>query len=246
MQVSRDGFLLQNRDLLRSIVTDIRANDDADTIDDRVGSRVSIIPADAQAEEITIRVLVNAIVAVSKGADLDNILSLLAAASNGAAIGALGTGLTPTALKAVNDLGEASVFTLKRIMAETIAQGNKQIIAPVEGVDLGAQGKAKIQMSGTVNGWAVTTDTDIDEIANFSYHCLLLNNRSAASETENVGKQAQIPLVNSVQEISADVRSKEFSAFLDMGYNLKTDGAFTHDTVSLVQIADATIVLKYV
>lgn len=246
MQVSRKEFLVQNRDLLRSIVTDIRANDNATTIDDRVGTRVSIVPDDAQAEEITINVAINAIIAVSKGADLGNILSLLVAASSGAALGGIGTGFSPTAMKAAADFGDVTVNTLKHIMSETIAQGDKQIIVPVTGVDLGTQNKAKIKVSGTVTGWAVTTDTDNDEIAKFRYSCLLLNNRSTEIETSNVGTQSQMPFVRTPTEITDEVRTKEFSAFLEMGYNVKTDGAFTHDTVSLVQISTATIVLEYV
>lgn len=245
MQISKKEVIQQNADLMRGIVTDIRPGDDLATLVNRVGSRVTVTPDDAQAEEVTVTIAMNAVAAVSKGADLGNILSLLNAATNGSVL-ALGTGFTTGGLAAVPDLADATVRTLSKIMTKVQSQDNARVIIPVKKIDRSIFGGNDVEMSATVTGWTVTTDWDSDEIANFSYKCALLNRYSSPAETVNVGTQSQKRINGDLVKTSVDLTTDSMAGIFDMDWNLSTDGAFTHDTISTVQIANITLVFKYV
>ena len=244
MKVSRDKVIERNLSLLRKIVPDIRVGDSAQVLSNRIGDRVVVTPDNPPnpEEQTTIVINLDSVMAVSKGANLDEIVNLLSVAANGS-FAALGTSLAGT-MQAADGLAGASVNTLKRIMSTTQEQNNISILVPVTDIQH-SNGSIDMKVEASLEGWTRTNDWDSDEIANLSFHAQLLNEAGNPVTTKNVGKSSQIPLTSDVSAVTKRVSTGETLAQVEIGWQLSTDGAFTHDTISLVQLAALTITLTY-
>ncbi|UCH75042.1 MAG: hypothetical protein JSU82_04125 [Rhodospirillales bacterium] len=244
MQISKRDVIDKNKAMLSDIVPDIRPGDDLNLIVNRVGDRVVVSPDNAQAEEITVTFHIDAAMAVSKGAELDNIASLLNLATNGQ-VQALGTNLAGS-ISAGAGVAGATLQTLKKIMDTVRDEGNLRLQVEMTGINFPAGGSVDVDVSATVTGWTVTTDWDADEQANFSHIAKLLAASGQRIKSDNVGTSSQIRMNGTASVAQSQVSTDTALAILDMDWNLKTDGAFTHDTISLIQIADVTMVFRYV
>lgn len=243
MKVTRSRVIQDNITLLSKLIGEIRTGDALTLIADRVGDRVKVMPDDVETEEVTIVFDMNCLMAVSKGASLDDVVNLLSVGANGA-VGAVGTGLAGAMQAANGGIAGATAQTLGEIMHTEQSQNNVSLIVPVTDIDVDA-GAVNVRVDATMEGWTRTTDWDVDEIANLTYHAQLLNQPGGRIKTENVGTSRQIPVNSSVSSITRPVSASETLAQVDIAWNLSTDGAFTHDTISLIQIATATVVVKY-
>lgn len=241
MKVSRSEILSKNDSLIRSIIPDIRQGDTAELIGTRVGGRVTVSSDNISVRELTVGIRLNSVISVTKGATMEEITSLInTAVGSGAAFGALGTSLKSGLVPAAGVAG-ATVRTLKTIMTTQQSEDTLRLLIPVR--DLAGEG-TKLNMSTSITGWTRTTDWDTDEIANFSHTSVISGKRSLPVKTENVGKEAQIQLKNEFSDVSDIVFAPAVDCFVDMAWNLKTDGAFSHDTISLIQVADLTVELE--
>ena len=243
MKVSRLDVIDQNRSLVFGFVPNIQSGDALQLIGDRAHDKVVVTPDNLKTEEVTVTFRLDAVMAVSDGTDLEDLVNLLHASVNGS-IGALGTGLAG-GLKAGDGIAGATVQTLKQIMTTPGAQNNITILVRVTDIDV-SNPPVRISVSSSVAGWTRTTDTDSDEIANLTFKSKLLAKSGNTVETTNVGTSSQIELNKGSSDVVVDVSSSEVQAVLEIGWNLLTDGAFTHDTISLIQIATASMVIKYV
>lgn len=248
MKVSRLDVIDQNRSLVFGFVPDIQTGDALDLIGQRAGDRIVVVPDNPPnpVEETTVTFRLNAVMAVSDGADLEDVNNLLHATVNGT-IGALGTGLAG-AMKAADGLADATVDTLGKIMSTPGNQGNITILVRVTDIKPPAPPAEplKISVSGSVEGWTRTTDTDSDEVATISHKAKILTAIGTAITTKNIGKSSQIPIDATMSEAISPVSTTEVQAVLEIGWKLLTDGAITHDTISLIQISTITLVIKYV
>ncbi len=242
MRVKKSQVIQDNLPLIMGFVSDIRASDPIDVLVDRVGQRITVSPDDAPAEEVTVVFDVNAAMAVSKGADLKNIGSLLNAVTQGN-ISGLGTGLQ-SGMAAGAGIGGATIDTVTNIMKTTGDQGNANFKVEMNEIDI-ANPPVKISVSSTVTGWTVTTDTDGDEKAVVSYTSKLLSAAGDKISTDNVGTSSQLPIISKDSTAVAKLSTATALGLCFLEWNLNTDGAFTHDTVSLIQLASISMVLKY-
>ncbi|MDD9912811.1 MAG: hypothetical protein OXR68_06810 [Alphaproteobacteria bacterium] len=243
MKISKNDVITQNLSLIRGFVSDIRTGDDINVVADRVGDRVTVSPNNSPAKEITVVFKLEAAMAVSKGAELDEITSLINSVTHGG-IMALGTGFTAGGLTAGQGIAGATVNTLTRIMNAQFSQDNVHFQVEIKEIGANGEQPKDVSVTATVEGWTVTTDWDSDEIANVSYQAELLNKSGATIKTENVGKSKQMPIASTNSTAKDTLKTDTALARLDLGWNLKTDGAFTHDTISLIQIDSITLVIR--
>lgn len=245
MKTSRTKILEANRTLFTKIVADIRSGDPAALMADRAGSRLTVTPDDPPNpdEQTTVIVMLDSVMAVTKGANLNEIIALLSMVPDGA-FAALGTSLKG-AMAAGAGLAEASVATLNRIMATQQSQDNLKLLIPITDIPQTSP-PIKLKVDATVEGWTRTNDWDGDEIANFTYHAELLSDAGNKVETTNLGTERQVPIDSTISTITKPIAATETIVAVDLGWNLSTDGAFTHDSISLVQLSSLSVTLTYV
>ncbi|MCV2881295.1 hypothetical protein [Actibacterium sp. XHP0104] len=267
MKITKQDIIQENLNLFKKIVPDIRDGDTIDLVTGRVGSRLTVVPENRDAKEITVTITLDAVIAVSQGATLGQVIDLLVEHVP-AGIAALGTNLGGQ-MAAAASIGQASADILKKIMEKSNSQGNAQIKIPVTNLKTTDIDKARIEketrdeaervrreqgdadaqvsvkLTVDMNGWTVTTDTNPDEEkANVWYQGKLPDQQTDVMETKNEGLEAQLKIDHPPADCTDTLRSDAFLALMDIGWNLTTNSAGTHDTVSIVQIHDVTIVLK--
>lgn len=243
MKVSKNDVIARNLSLIQGFISDIRTGDPIDLVVDRVGDRVTVSPDDQQAEEITVVFKINGAMSVSKGAELDNIASLINAVTQGN-ISALGTGLRQGAMVPGNGIGGATLDTLTKIMTTVADQGNVNVYVEMNEINI-SNPPVRVSTTGSVTGWTVTTDTDSDEQAIVSHQAKLLAQSGRIVKTNNTGTSSQMRIDSTNSVAIAELSTATALGVVNLAWSLKTDGAFTHDTVSLIQIDTITVVLKY-
>lgn len=253
MKVSRKQVIKSNMTAIRGFISGIRDGDTDDILDKRVGDRVSVVPDADQGNsgnEITVIFKVNAVMAVTKGADISEIASLINTITQGD-FGALGTGMGAfgpmgTGMSAGAGIGGATLRTLKKIMSETQSSG--QIPFQVKAYDIGGspQNGAFIEVSSYLTGHVGTNDNDSDEIAIATNKAKILTKSGDPIISKNVGLSRVIAINDKISRATDEVKSDAVQTVADLSWTLNTDGAVTHDTVSMVQIGKLTMVLKKV
>ena len=245
MKTTYDSIIGRNIQLFRRITPFVGPQDTPDEVVARVRREgmLDISHPDEVTEAIQITFTLKSAMAATKGANLSEIVSLLKTATNGA-ITSIGTSLTGH-MAAANGVAGAAVNTLQHIMAERGRPGGETLGVPLTDIQLGGNGKAVIKMSALANGWTKTTDWDADEIAYFSHQARIGSTHGDLIEVSNLGTETAIPFHNTLSALDASVTASTVAADVDINWNLKTDGAFSHDTVSLVQIDNIVVNVAY-
>lgn len=251
MRVSRRDVIKANLSMIRGFIPDIRTGDTDDILDNRVGDRVTVVPnwdLGDEGPEITIVFKINAVMAVTKGADLDEISNLLATITQGS-FGALGNGMgafsgVGKGMAAGAGILGATVGTLRKIMAETKSSGNVHFQAEMK--DVGGTPNAPVNVSVTtyISGHTGTNDNDNDEIAIASNQAKILTKSGDEITSRNIALSRVLPMDSSNSTAVDQVNSDSVLGIGKFGWILKTDGALSHDTVSMVQLDTLTMVLE--
>ncbi|RED10596.1 hypothetical protein [Pontivivens insulae] len=246
MKTSLKNIVSKNLPLLRRITPYVGPQDDAKTVLKRIkdAGTITISEPDKVTEALQVTFTIKSAMAVTKGADLDEIVSLLTTATNGS-VAAIGTSLAGD-MSAANGIAGASVRALKRIMAKTSTSDNDTLQIPLTQIQRAKGTPAKLEMTALVNGWTRTNDWDSDEVAYFGHQARLGRARGKLVPQENVGKQMSIAFSNTRSEVTTKTKARSISADVDMEWKMSTDGAWTHDTVSLVQIDNVVVNIAYV
>ena len=246
MKISRKEVIQANLTTIRGFISDIRDGDTPEILDRRVGDRVTVSPEEGN--EITIVFKINAVMAVTKGADIDEVTGLITSLSQ-ASFGALGTGMgmfgaAGTGMAAGAGIAGATLGTLKKIMAETKSAGNVHFQAKVKNVGGTAAAAVPVSVTSTITGHTGTNDNDSDEIAIATNQAKILTKSGTKITSENIAQSRTIDIDSSNSTAVDDVNSDEVLAIGEFGWILKTDGAVTHDTISMVQVSTLKMVIQ--
>jgi|GEM_PF-5134105 len=246
MKTTYKSIITRNVNLFRRITPYVSPQDSVDDVVSRVKREgmLHISEPDHVTEALQITFTLKAAMAATKGANFNEIVNLLKTATNGA-ITAIGTSLTGH-MAAANGVGGTAVNTLKHIMAERGQPGNETLGVPLSDIQIGSNGKSTLKMTALANGWTKTNDWDEDEIAYFSHQSRIGSAHGNHVEQWNKGTEKSLAFSNELSKVEVDVTSGMVDADLDIDWKLKTDGAFSHDTVSLVQIDNIVITVEYV
>lgn len=240
MRVLLDDILTTNSTLIRSWITDIRPNDTASIMRTRLGDRIVFAEDDQITEDLSILVRPRMMLVVTKGADAGEILTLLNSVANGL-VQSIGTHMTSD-LTAVPKLLSAGADVLARIRNQVTSSDNVAFTIPVKDI----ASNVTLQMTATVSGWTRTTDYEPEDFAEFSYTAKIDTTPSPTNTSRNQSTQKLLKIDPAEVKVSKDMADSEALCLLDMGWALGTNGAFTHDTASMVQVSHFTINLRYV
>jgi len=251
MKVSRKEVIQSNLTTIRGFIPDIRTGDSIDILDARVGDRVTVVPdwdLGEEGAEITIVFKINAVMAVTKGADISEIAGLLATITQGT-FGALGTGMgafgaAGTGMAAGAGIAGATLGTLKKIMAEPKSNGDVHFQAKMTDVGGLPNAPLKVSVTSKIAGHTGTNDNDSDEIAIATNQAKILTKSGLVIKSENIAQSKTLDIDGTNSTATDDVNSDSVLGVAEFGWILKTDGAFSHDTVSMVQISTMTMVLE--
>lgn len=241
MKISKNDVIAVNLDFIKGFVPDIRVGDPLKLIVERVGPKVIVEPDNVEAESVKVEFKPDMVIAVSKGANLEEIISLIATATQGG-IGALG--INPLSNMApINGIAGASVQTLNEIMDTTTQQGNINLSATAT---LETHEEPEwVRLRGSMTGWTVTNDWDTDEIANVAFFVEIEGDDGELKSTENIGLSRQKAITRDESSRAKDIAGTTAKGDFRCRWNLSTDGAFTHDTISVIQIATITMYFDY-
>ncbi len=241
MKISKNEVVAANLDFIKGFVPDIRTGDAIKLIVERVGSKVTVDPDSVEAESVKVEFKPDMVIAVSKGATLNEIVSLIATATQGG-IGALGTHPLSN-MAPINGIAGATVQTLNEIMNTVQSQGNVNLSATAS---LETHEEPEwVRLRGSMTGWTVTNDWDTDEIANVAFYVELEGDDGQLESTENIGLSRQKAITRDESSRAKDIVGTSAKGDFRCSWNLSTDGAFTHDTISLIQIATITMYFDY-
>lgn len=242
MKIRKTEVIKDNLDFIKAFVPDIRTGDSLALVKKRVGSRILVRPENKESKRVIVTFKPNLLLAVSKGSNLEEIVSLInAAAPSANTIAAIGTsganyaGMSPI----LGGLAGASVRTLKNIIKTQEDQGNINLFATAHIKN----SNTNVSLKCRVSGWTRTTDNDTDEIANIEFRGVLEGKPGTTIKTENIAKQKQIKIKSTSSNVGNTAKGTAKGTF-ESAWNLKTDGAFTYDTISLIQIATITMVFE--
>jgi hypothetical protein len=249
VQIFKSKVIRQNLDLVTGFVRDIRPGDSDDILLNRVGGSITVSPegTGGQAERVEVTFKTNLVLVVSKHADARELTALLNQAVS--QVGALGTGsFGPGSLQPVGSLLDASVATLERICRSESAQGTIPIHVPIDLPPLSPLNPPRtVKVTGTVSGWTVTNDTGSNEIANVSFLVRLDGQPNGnLCETKNEGAKAQIKIDPAASVVQKPVAPPVANGYMQVDYQLMTDGFFVFATVSLVEIKEIVLSFAYV
>ena len=242
MKILKKDVIANNLPLIRSFVRDIRPSDDATILDNRVGGAVTVSPDGHEAERIEVTFKTNIVVVVSKNSDAREVMGLLKVAL--AEFGGLGTGIGGVSgVQPVTNLGEATINTIEQIAGAARSGDVIPIHVPVHVGQ--ATHPPKIKMTGFVSGWTMTNDTGSHELANVSFFVRLDGLSGNPVETKNEGTESRKTISQKPSEVTNTTAPPLANAYMQVDYEVETDGWLFYPTISLIQIKEIVMHFEY-
>ena len=238
MKIDIDDLLTTNRTLVENWAKGVLPGDPSSILKARAADLIDISDG-GSGQDLTVVVKPRMALVVSKGADLDNILSLIRAATNGE-VAALGTHAVSD-LAATGSLAGATIATLRKIMGEQHSNDAFNFTVPVTELDPERELTARLTMVGMTK----TTDSDSDERAEANFVVTIGGLGDDRRSTTNIGTERVIDLNTKPSTARKQLNDDSETVEVIFKWALETDGAFTYDTVSVVQLTSFTLHLEY-
>lgn len=241
MKVLMKDLIDANATLIRNWVPALMPGDDTDLIAKRMGDLITMSDVgNDDAQNITITVKPFLAIAVTKGADADEIMTLLKGAINGAPK-ALGTNPKDLMMPILN-FGDLTANMLKELRTTAKRSSSFDFVVKVKNLDPRKTLRATLLATGSTR----TMDDDKQEIANLRHTIYIGNDGGNTVVTQNIATERLVPIPKRLSEKERQVQDPEEMCQAIFHWELETSGGTLIDTASVVQIEQFSIELSYV